>query len=167
MFCFKVLSPSLGFPVGAVGKEPSFEAVDKGVSDVIPGSRRSPWRRKWQPTPVFLPKTEKPGRLQCTWWKELEPCRHKPSHPLLQPPLLQLSKWVQYGTHPILPLPAISSPELVLSALKLPRPNGTDLRKPFPEAMAAVFDHPHSLYPDLLCIVYTSHSSRADLIYLV
>ena len=34
----------------------------------IPGSGRFPWRRKWQPTPVFLPGespwTEEPGRLQ-------------------------------------------------------------------------------------------------------
>ena len=33
----------------------------------IPGLGRSPWRRKWQPIPVFLPGesswTEKPGRL--------------------------------------------------------------------------------------------------------
>ena len=35
----------------------------------IPGSGRAPWRRKWQPTPVFLPgkshgQTEQPGVLQ-------------------------------------------------------------------------------------------------------
>ena len=34
----------------------------------IPGSRKIPWRRAWQPTPVFLPGespwTEEPGGLQ-------------------------------------------------------------------------------------------------------
>ena len=32
-------------------KNPSANARDAGS---IPGSGRSPWRRKWQPTPVFL-----------------------------------------------------------------------------------------------------------------
>ena len=31
------------------------DAADAGVSGSTPGSRRSPGRRKWQPTPVFLP----------------------------------------------------------------------------------------------------------------
>ena len=34
-----------------------------------------PWRRKWQPTPVFLPGespwTEEPGRLQSMGWQRL------------------------------------------------------------------------------------------------
>ena len=30
-------------------------ACNSGDLGSIPGSRRSPWRRKWQPTPVFLP----------------------------------------------------------------------------------------------------------------
>ena len=34
------------------GKESACNAEDTGL---IPGSRRFPWRRKWQPTPVFLP----------------------------------------------------------------------------------------------------------------
>ena len=44
---------------GAHGKEPSANAGDlrdTGSSPgLIPGSGRSPWRRAWQPTPVFLP----------------------------------------------------------------------------------------------------------------
>ena len=35
----------------SVSKEPAWSAGDLGL---IPGSGRSPWRRKWQPTPVFL-----------------------------------------------------------------------------------------------------------------
>ena len=37
---------------GSVSKEPACNAGDLGS---IPGLGRSPWRRKWQPTPVFLP----------------------------------------------------------------------------------------------------------------
>ena len=41
-----------GFPPSSVSKESACNAEDMGS---IPGSGRSPWRRKWQPTPVFLP----------------------------------------------------------------------------------------------------------------
>jgi len=41
-----------GFPGGSVVKNLPANARDAGL---IPGSGRSPWRRKWQPTPVFLP----------------------------------------------------------------------------------------------------------------
>ena len=30
-------------------------AGDTGDVNMIPGSGRSPWRRAWQPTPVFVP----------------------------------------------------------------------------------------------------------------
>ena len=36
-------------------KDPPANAVDTKDSSLIPGSERFPWRRKWQPTPVFLP----------------------------------------------------------------------------------------------------------------
>ena len=42
----------LGFPHVSVVKNLPAEARDMGS---IPGSRRPPWRRKWQLTPVFLP----------------------------------------------------------------------------------------------------------------
>ena len=42
----------MGFPVGSAVKNPPANAGDEGL---IPGSGRSPWRRAWQPTPVFLP----------------------------------------------------------------------------------------------------------------
>ena len=42
----------MGFPDGRDGKESACNAGDLGS---IPGSGRFPWRRKWQPTPVFLP----------------------------------------------------------------------------------------------------------------
>ena len=42
----------LGFPGGSEVKASAQNAGDLGS---IPGSGRSPGRRKWQPTPVFLP----------------------------------------------------------------------------------------------------------------
>ena len=54
-----------GFPYGSVGKESICSGGDLGL---IPGLGRFPWRRAWQPTPVFLPGefpwTEEPGGLQ-------------------------------------------------------------------------------------------------------
>ena len=42
----------LGFPDGSEGKVSAYNAGDPGS---IPGSGRSPGRRQWHPTPVFLP----------------------------------------------------------------------------------------------------------------
>ena len=44
--------PFLGFPGGSVVKNPPADAQN---TDSIPRSSKMPWRRKWQPTPVFLP----------------------------------------------------------------------------------------------------------------
>jgi len=41
-----------GFPGGSEVKASACNAGDQGLT---PGSGRFPWRRKWQPTPVFLP----------------------------------------------------------------------------------------------------------------
>ena len=43
----------LGFPGGSVSKESACNAEDQGF---IPWVRKIPWRRKWQPIPVFLPR---------------------------------------------------------------------------------------------------------------
>ena len=43
---------NMGFPGGSMVKNPPASAGDVGS---IPGSKKIPWRRKWQPTPVFLP----------------------------------------------------------------------------------------------------------------
>ena len=42
----------IGFPGSLDGKASAYNAGDPGS---IPGSGRSPWRRKWQSTPVFMP----------------------------------------------------------------------------------------------------------------
>ena len=53
----------LGFPSGPAGRESACNVGDLGK---IPGLGRFPWKRAWQPTPVFLPGespwTEEPGR---------------------------------------------------------------------------------------------------------
>ena len=41
-----------GFPAGSAGKESTCNEGDLGS---IPGPGKIPWRRKWQPTPVFSP----------------------------------------------------------------------------------------------------------------
>ena len=42
----------LGFPGGSFGKESACSAGDPGS---IPRSWKIPWRRGWEPAPVFLP----------------------------------------------------------------------------------------------------------------
>ena len=46
---------SLGFLSGSVVKNLPANAGDARDSGLIPGSGRSPWSKKWQPTPIFLP----------------------------------------------------------------------------------------------------------------
>ena len=56
---------------GSVVKNPPANAGDAGS---IPGSGRFPWRRKWQPTPLFLPgkshEIEEPGGLYSSWGRK-------------------------------------------------------------------------------------------------
>ena len=58
-----------GFPSGSDGKESACNAGDQGL---IPGWGKIPWRRKWQPTPVFLP-----GKEQATVLAGYSPWGHK------------------------------------------------------------------------------------------
>ena len=50
-FSFSVIVSSLGFSGGSVSKESACNVEDLSS---VPGSGRSPWRKKRQPTPVFL-----------------------------------------------------------------------------------------------------------------
>ena len=43
----------LEFPQWLSSKESAYSAGDAGDIGLIPG--KSPWRKKWQPIPVFLP----------------------------------------------------------------------------------------------------------------
>ena len=47
--------PSVGFPGGASGKEPTCQCRQHKRHMLNPWVRKIPWRRSWQPTPVFLP----------------------------------------------------------------------------------------------------------------
>ena len=51
----------MGFPGGSWVKNPPAKVGDTGDVGLIPGVAKIPWRRKWQPTPVFLP-GESPGQ---------------------------------------------------------------------------------------------------------
>ena len=61
---FTVIAPVKDFPGGSDGKE---SACSVGGLGSVPGGK-IPWRRAWQPSPVFMPGespwTEKPGGLQ-------------------------------------------------------------------------------------------------------
>ena len=62
--CLPVMT-LLGFPGSSDSKVSACNVGDLGS---IPGLGKFPWKRAWQPTPVFLPRkslwTEEPGRLQ-------------------------------------------------------------------------------------------------------
>ena len=56
--CFKnlfIIILLLGFPGGALIKYPSANPGDTRDSGSIPRWGKIPWRRKWQPTSIFLP----------------------------------------------------------------------------------------------------------------
>ena len=44
-----------GFPGGASGKEPACQCRRHKRLGFNPWIRKIPWRRAWQPTPLFLP----------------------------------------------------------------------------------------------------------------
>ena len=47
--------------VALVEKEHACQCRRRKRSRLVPWVGKIPWRRAWQPTPVFLPRTEKPG----------------------------------------------------------------------------------------------------------
>ena len=59
------------FPGGTSGKESACQCRRCKRHGFHPWVTKIPWRRKWQPTPVFLPGkspwTEKPGELHSPW----------------------------------------------------------------------------------------------------
>ena len=60
-----------GFPGGANGKEPACQCRRFKRLELDTWVGKIPWRRVWQPTPVFLPGdfpwTEEPGGLLSIW----------------------------------------------------------------------------------------------------
>ena len=61
----------MDFPHSSVGKEPVCSAGDLGS---IPGLGKTPWRRKWQSTPVSLPRKshEQRSLVGCSPWGHKE-----------------------------------------------------------------------------------------------
>ena len=59
-----------GFPGDLVVKNPPANAGNAGDTGSIPGSGRPPWRRKWQPIPIFLPRKSHGQRslVGCSPW---------------------------------------------------------------------------------------------------
>ena len=57
-----------GFPGDARGKEPACQCRRHERWGFDPSVRKIPWRRAWQPTPIFIPGespwTEETGELQ-------------------------------------------------------------------------------------------------------
>ena len=51
----------MGFPGGANGKEPTYQCGRYKRLGFDPCVGKIPWRRAWQPTPVFLPRESQPG----------------------------------------------------------------------------------------------------------
>ena len=51
-----MISCSIRFPDGASGKEPACQCRRYKRHEFDPWVGKSPWRRAWQPTPVFLPR---------------------------------------------------------------------------------------------------------------
>ena len=67
-YSLKPMNCSHSCPGGSVSKESACNARDMcSIPGFHPWVRTIPWRRKWQPTPVFLPgesQTKEPGGLQ-------------------------------------------------------------------------------------------------------
>ena len=63
-FSYCSVTSYLGLPQWLSGKE---SACNAGDTVLIPGSGRSPRRRKWQPTPVFLPGKKNPMNWGASW----------------------------------------------------------------------------------------------------
>ena len=72
----------MGFPGGSVGKESTSNSGDTGSTSSWVG--KIPWRREWQPTPVFLPgKSQGQRSLEgySPWGrKELDTAEHQHEH---------------------------------------------------------------------------------------
>ena len=88
-----------GFPGGSDCKGSACNVEDL---DLIPGLRRSPWRRAWQPAPVFLtgesPWTEEPDGPSPCGCKELDTTKQLSTtaqHSTTQPLFYSLNTYVK------------------------------------------------------------------------
>ena len=68
-FDMAALGSRMGFPGGASGKEPTCQCRRPKRRGFDPWVGKIPWRRAWQPTPVFLP-GESHGQRSLVGYKE-------------------------------------------------------------------------------------------------
>ena len=76
----------MGFPGGASGKETACQCKRPWLNSWV---GKIPWRRKWQPTPVFLlgesPWTEESGGLQFMGFQRvIQDCGNLAQHIIIQ-----------------------------------------------------------------------------------
>ena len=89
----------LGFPGGSSGKESACQSKSGRRRRFDPWVGKIPWRKKWQPTPVFLP-----GQSHGWSCKELDTTERLNRQTLAYYTIL-LSKWIVYCDD-LLTLPA-------------------------------------------------------------
>ena len=78
---FLYLRYIVGFPYGSVVKNTPANVGAAGDVGLIPQSGRSHWRRKWQPTPVFLPgKSNRQRNLEAYSQTQLSTAQHTHTH---------------------------------------------------------------------------------------
>ena len=105
--------PIPGLPRWLSGQEPACQCRNCRRHGFDPRVGKIPWRRKWQPTPVFLPGASREQRNLVGY----SPSRHKESnmtersstHPI--PNILQSHLGIIWGFVPLCPLPC--SPPLL------------------------------------------------------
>ena len=64
MYNLNVLRKVKSLPTGTSGNEPACQCRRHKSFEFNPWAGKTPWRRKWQPTPVFLPGKSQ-GKLAC------------------------------------------------------------------------------------------------------
>ena len=89
----RLMSAIRGFPGGASGKESAYQCRRHRRCGFDPWVGKVPWKRKWQPTPVFLP-GESSGQRRLAGYspwghKELNTTEHTHEHYLDWPPWAQ------------------------------------------------------------------------------
>ena len=94
-----LLERNLGFPNDSSGKEYTCNAGDIGDMGLSPGLGRSPWRRKWQTTPIFLSEKSHGQRSLAGYCpkglKELDMTKQKPrKKSMLNRGEGKLSSWI-------------------------------------------------------------------------
>ena len=100
LYCFLFSNVSSGsypiifiyvFPGGSDGKASAYNARDLGS---IPGFGRFPWRKKWQPSPVLLPRKSNGRRILVGYspWGHKESDMTERLHFHFHPPIKNLKK---------------------------------------------------------------------------